>query len=321
MFQCVLIILGLHHICSRRMRTRYAYIALIALISLSVSIQLVNAESDTGNPALPVYSQIKEAAEARQNELLYLLDQDLSPEVMGTLQAALYQMQLAEAAEDPQSAMAHYLDALKLFRETLSRYLKENKESPTNTLMPVTETETPPSPDEEELEEQIKENKERLLMKFQKRIEEKYLAYYDEITEIMEYLPEDDSKKIENTFQNALDKLKKIQEKAEEGDLDEAITMLNLDLDAFEEDLDYLEDENASKAIKKIVNTEDKAEKIKIEKEHKEKKGMDTSEEEESIKELRQEIKEAKEEYKNNKKAEHENHSNNNNGKSNKKDK
>lgn len=303
------------------MRTRYAYMALIALLSLSVSIQLAYAEDDTGNPVPSVYSQIKEAAEARQNELLYLLDQDLSPEVMGTLQAALYQMSLAEAVEDPQSAMAHYLDALKLFRETLSRYLKENKESSTNTLEPVIKTGAPPSPDEDELDEQIKENKERLLTKFQKRIEEKYLAYYEEITEIMEYLPEDDSKKVENTFQNALGKLKKIQEKAEDGGLDEAITMLNLDLGMFEDDLDYLEDKNASKAIKKIVKTEDKEAKVKIEKEQKEKKGMDTSEEEESIKDLKEEIKEAKDEYKNNKKEEHENHSNNKNEKTNKKDK
>ena len=105
---------------SARMRTKFTIITLMALLITSASIQMTYAEANDGNQVPVVYVQIKEAAEARQDELLYLLEQDLSPDVMTSLQTALQLMQQAEkvSEQDPQASMQYYMDALKSFRET-----------------------------------------------------------------------------------------------------------------------------------------------------------------------------------------------------------
>ena len=299
---------------SARMRTKFTIITLMALLITSASIQMTYAEANDGNQVPVVYVQIKEAAEARQDELLYLLEQDLSPDVMTSLQTALQLMQQAEkvSEQDPQASMQYYMDALKSFRETWKNYLKSNEEVSTNTLEQITDPDTPPVPETgEKLESEIKENKVRLLEKFQIRIEEKYSSFYNEIEEMMEFLPEEDSEKIHKTFAKSQEKLGKIRDKITSGEIDDAIEDLNSGLASFEEDLEYLNDKNASETIKKINKMDDAVQKVKMEKEEKEKKDQNTDEEDKAIEEIGKDIKAAKEAYKNR----NENSSNKNNSK------
>ena len=118
----------------------------MALILTAAVSQTTFAAASDGNQFSSVYLQLKGSAEARQEELLYLLDEELSPEVMTSLQTAIQLMQQAEnvAADDPQASMQYYLDALKGFRETWAQYLDTNEDVSANTLKQTTENDSPP---------------------------------------------------------------------------------------------------------------------------------------------------------------------------------
>jgi len=294
------------------MKTRFTLIALVALILTAASSQITFAAASNGDQASSVYLQIKEAAEARQDELLYLLEEDLPTDVMTSLQTAIQLMQQAEtvSAEDPHAALQYYLDAMKYFRETWTNYLKNDEQASTNTLEKVTDPETPPEIIiDDEFENEIKQNKVRLLDKFQERITEKYISLYSEIEEIVDDLTEEDSAKILKTFQNAQDKLGKIRDKFEKGEVDDALDSLDSSLLTFEDDLEYLSDKDALKTIKKIEHMDKQTYKVEAEKEKKIKNGEDTEEEDSTIQEIKEDIKEAKEEFKSNKGKSEENSS------------
>jgi hypothetical protein len=286
----------------------------MALLITSASIQMTYADANDGNQVPVVYVQIKEAAEARQDELLYLLEQDLSPDVMTSLKAALQLMQQAEevSEQDSQASMQYYMDALKSFRETWKNYLKSNEEASTNTLEQITDPDTPPVPETgKELESEIKENKVRLLEKFQIRIEEKYSSLYNEIEDMIDFLPEEDSERIHETFAKSQEKLGKIRDRIMSGEIDDAIEDLNSGLVSFEDGIEYLTDKNASETIKRINKMDDAVQKVKMEKEEKAKKGQSTDDEDKAIEEIGKGIKEAKEAYK----SRNENSNNKNNSK------
>ena len=146
------------------------------------------------------------------------------------------------------------MNALLKFRETWSSYLDENEDDSLNTLKQVKGDEPLPT-GSEDLENQIKENKEGRLGQFQDKIEEKYSSFYDEDTE------EKDLSK----FEKAQEKLGEIKEKIMNGDIDKAIQILDKDLPSFEEDFDYMEKMKASnskdtteKKIKKVKESENK---------------------------------------------------------------
>ena len=276
----------------------------MALILTAAVSQTTFAAASDGNQFSSVYLQLKGSAEARQEELLYLLDEELSPEVMTSLQTAIQLMQQAEnvAADDPQASMQYYLDALKGFRETWAQYLDTNEDVSANTLKQTTENDSPPEIImDDEFESEVKENKVRLLEKFQERIEEKYSSLYSEIEEMVEVLSDEDSNTVQKTFKNAQEKLGKIREKFQKGDIDDAIDSLDSDLVSFEDDLEYLNDKNALKTIKQIQQMDEQAHKVKIEKEKKAENGEDTEEEDVAINEIKKDIKEIKDQFKNDK--------------------
>ena len=253
------------------MRNRFTLIALVALLCFSTSIQMTCAEPE-GKQVPTVYFMIKDAAEARESELLYLLDEDLSPIVFDYLLEGLDEMKLAENAEDPQVALEHYMNALKCFRETMSNYLVENEDTSTNILEPVIDPIGPPEP--EDLDEEIKENTVRLISQFQEKIEEKFAVYYDEVEEIIEFLPED-AEEFKEKIERVQDKIEKVKERSSKGELKEAVKLLDEDLDSVDEDLDYLDEKTKSKTNRKIEKMEEKERREKEEKERKAKKDKD----------------------------------------------
>ena len=114
------------------MRRKLTILAIFALM-ISSSISLTYATPEDGNTP-SVYDTIREAAESRRDELLYLLDEDISNDVMNNLQTALQQMQEADESQDPQASLQLYMSALQNFRKTWSSYLKEDEEASQNTL-------------------------------------------------------------------------------------------------------------------------------------------------------------------------------------------
>ena len=75
-------------------------------------------DGQNGNVGDKVYEEIKGAAEARRDELLYLLELELPQDTMDKIQEALYAMEEAEKMEDTKEATERYLYALKQFRNT-----------------------------------------------------------------------------------------------------------------------------------------------------------------------------------------------------------
>lgn len=282
------------------MRSRFTLLAIVALLFFSMSTTLTYAAPENSEPTNNVYNTIKEAAEARQSELLYLLDKDISNTVRDSLQTGLQLMQEAKDLGDTQESLNLYMKALQTFRATWSYYLNEEHANTINVLEPVSETSLPEHESDEEIMEEIQKNKTKLLERFHENIEESYSSLYNEIEEMMELLPPEDSKKVQYTFIKAQQKLDHIRNKIKHGEIDEAIESLDSDLVTLEEDLDYLNDKNASKTLKKIEKMDHEAQKLKIEKEKKEKKGEDTTREEKKIKEIKEDIGKVKEEHKNN---------------------
>lgn len=86
-------------------------------------------DGQNSNVSDKVYEEIKAAAEARRDELLYLLELELPPDTMDKLEEALYAMDEAEETEDSREATGQYLYALKQFRNTWEKYLSHKPEA------------------------------------------------------------------------------------------------------------------------------------------------------------------------------------------------
>ena len=252
------------------MKTRFATITLLALIIVAASSQLTFAAAGDGTQ---IYVHLRTAAESRQEELLYLLEEDLSPNVMDSLQQAMQLMQQAETAstEGLQMASQYYMDALRCFRETWELYLAQDEDVSANTLEEIEPDTAPEIVITEELENEIKIHKVRQLEKFQEKIEEKYADFTDDVEEMTTYLPEDDSEEAQKTYTKAQEKLEKIRSKIEKGDVDDALSSLNEDLGSLEDDLVFLKDKNETKTQRKTEVMNEKARQEKLEKEKKEK--------------------------------------------------
>jgi len=151
------------------MRNRLIAMALLLLIAVSPCAQMAYAgttalgaarqgDIDDNHVNEKVYQEIKSAAEARRDELLYLLELELPTDIMEKLEEALYTMEAAEETEDLRNATEQYLHALKQLRNTWQEYLndkpeavKENFEEKDVNDKPKPEETAPP----ENLEEEI----------------------------------------------------------------------------------------------------------------------------------------------------------------------
>jgi len=157
-----------------------------------------------------VYEEIKAAAEARRDELLYLLELELPPDIMDKLQEALYAMNEAEEKDDSREAAEQYLYALKQFRNTWEKYLSYSPEGAEESFEEIDERDKP-SPEEteppEDLEEEIKVVKEKRLVEIQEEIQEKIAMIGEHVDELKDYLSEEDSKVLEKAIENEEKKL------------------------------------------------------------------------------------------------------------------
>ena len=280
------------------MRARFTILTLIALLCVSTSIQTAVAGPEDGSPANMVYETIKEAAEARRDELLYLLDEDLLPTIMDSLQEALNSMQLAEDAypSDIDASLQHYMDALRLFRTTWSLYLEINEEAADNTFYPVNEEDVPEVPND--LDQDIQDSKEKLLVKFQEKIIKEYTKIVDDVEELTEYISDADNEEIQTAVNSAAEKLNEIKKNIRNGEIDTVIEVFDEDSIPFHEDFDKLDDEETAETLKKIAEMGHEEHKAELKKETKEKKGHDTEDENDIIESINEEINEIKNKFK-----------------------
>jgi len=280
------------------MKSRFTILTLIALLCVSTSIQTVAAGPDDGNQVISVYETIKDAAEARRDELLYLLEEDISLQVMDGLRSALDSMKLAEetSQSDPGASLGHYMDALRLFRETWTLYLEENKEGASSSFSPLEEPEIIEIP--QDLEKEIKETKEKLLVKFQEKIVKQYTKIVDDVEEIKDFVPGEDNKKIQSAVNKVQKKIEDLSKKISKGDLDEVIDTLEDEPEPFDEDFDDLSDKEAKETLKTIARIGHEEYKTEEKLNKKVHTGEDASDEEEELQKLGEKIDDIKNKFK-----------------------
>jgi hypothetical protein len=252
------------------------------------------AEAEHGEDTIRVYEAIKAAAEARRDELLYLLELGLQPEILEKLEEALYTMDEAEETEDARMSTEHYIYALKLFRVTWQKYLIYNPEATAESLEEIIDN---PSHEESEppegLDEEIMETKEKRLIAIHEKIHEKIAAMGEHVDELKCYLSEGDADLVEHALEKEAEKLEKIMDKVDKGEYDDAIDDLMANEFEIEDDVDEMEDKEAAEVLKKVEKLT--AQKTKEKKDKKTIEGEDADDAAEAEKELEKLKKEFKE--------------------------
>ncbi len=248
-----------------------------------------------------IYENIKAAAEARRDELLYLLGLELPPGIIENLEEALYAMEIAEEMGDTREATEQYLYALKLFRNTWQKYLIYNPEAAEESFEELDEKDKP-SPEETEppegLEEEINVAKEKRLIKIQEQLQEKIAMIGEHVDELKDYLSEKDSKTLEKALDNEEKKLENIMDKVGKGDYDDAIDELMVTEFEIEDDVDEMEDKEAAETLKMVERLQSQVQKTEEKRRRKAEEGEDTSEEDEEIETVNEELDKVKQEFK-----------------------
>jgi hypothetical protein len=284
------------------MRTKLIAMILLLVLAAALFPPMAYAvtEADHGDDTV-VYEEIKSAAEARRDELLYLLELELPSDILKKLEEALITMDEAEETVDTREATELYLYALKLFRNTWQRYLSYNPEATVESLEDIDEDDKP-SPEESEppkgLEKEIKETKEKRLIEIQEEILEKITVLGEHIEELKGYLSEGDSKVVEKALETELRKLEKIMDKVSEGEYDGAIDDLILAEFEIEDDVDEMDDKEAAKTLRMVESLLFQIQRTEEKRKRKAEEGEDTSEEDDTIDDVNEELDEVKKEFK-----------------------
>jgi hypothetical protein len=301
-------------------------------------------DGGNGNIDPLVYQQIKEDTEARWWNLYYLytgqqggdgdgdddgegtgdydgpeIPEDLDPELRNQLMNAWMEMkQAAELeGENLQTAAQQHLRVMRTLRNTWRKYQKDNPDIGDDTTEPPDGTgdggddELPPEPTEEELTE----IQEQLVKRFQdilnESVKEMFLFYND----VEDDLDPDDAMKAYNALYHTEQKLLRIQERINAGDIDGAIDDLEGAGNDLNEEFDDMDDPQSAQLFRTAAKLQAKIQKMIDKKEWKAAHGQDTSGDDDLINQLKGNIDKAKNDHKENKGK------GNNNGNGNGKDK
>ena len=258
-------------------------------------------DGQNSNVSDKVYEEVKAAAEARRDELLYLLGLELPSDIMDKLEEALHTMEMAEETEDSREATEQYLYALKQFRNTWEKYLSYNPEAAEESFEEIDESDKP-SPEEteppEDLEDEIEVTKENRLVKIQEKFLEKIAAMGEHVEDLNDYLSEGDSKVLEKALEKEVKKIENIMDKVSNGDYDGAIDELMVTEFEIEDDVDEMDDKEAAETLKMVERLQSQAQKTEEKRQRKAEEGEDTSEEDEAIETVNEELDKIKKEFK-----------------------
>lgn len=292
------------------MRTKLIAIILLLLLEATPYAQMayagtvaVHGDEDVNRDDANdrVYEGIKSAAKARRDELLYLLELDLPPDVLENLEEALHAMDAAEETEEVGEATEQYLYALKQFRNTWQKFLSHSPEAAEESFEEIDESDKP-SPEETEppqsLEEDIRVAKEMRLVRVQEEARERIAAVGEHVDELKEYLSEDDSKVLEKALDEEARKLENIMDKVSNGEYDDAIDELMVTKFEIGDDIDEMEDEEAAETVKIVEELESRVRRTEERKKKKTEGGEDTSEEDDTIEAAKEELDKIKKEFK-----------------------
>lgn len=295
-------------------------------------------DGGNGNIDPLVYQQIKEDTEARWWNLYYLytgleggeaggdgageydgpeIPEDLDPELRNQLMNAWMEMtQAAEMeGENLQTAAQQQLRVMRMLRNTWRKYQKDNPGVFDDTTEPGEPGDggddgLPPEPTEEELTE----TQELLVDRFQKRFNESVKEMFLFYNEVVDDLDPDDAMKAYNALYHAEQKLLRIQERIDAGDIEGAIDGLDGAGDGLDDGFDDMDDPQSAQLFKTAAKLQAKIQKMIDKKEWKAAHGQDTSGEDDLINQLKGNVDKAKNEHRENKGNGNANGNGNNNG-------
>ena len=267
---------------------------MIFTILLMPVAHLINAqetETSTEETAIDpaVLHQIKTQAMERQEEMLNIFGEGpYSPDMENSLQHALQAMEQAQnfAETNPQAAAQQYLRAMKHYRNALRNHLRENPEIVDEFEDPeVTET----ADDDVEIvtEKEIEDAKTQLLKRFEERFREQIRSMIDNVEELENDMLPQDAEKARNTLQHTLEKLLRIQQRIESGEVDGAVDDLEETSETLDDELEGMDDQATAHMLKEMNKLEARIAKIQEISQRKSAAGLDTSEEDAELGTLR----------------------------------
>ena len=248
-----------------------------------------------------ILAMIREQAHNRTREMLELFgDGNYSSEIVNGLAHAQQAMEQAQSMEgnNTRAAAQQYLRAMKQYRNTLRKYMKDNPDS-----IELFEEE----PDVNETatdningtitEEEINSTKTQLINQFQERFREQISAMIQNVEEVNGTMSPQDVYKAQQALTKAEQKLLRIQERIESGQYDEALDDLDNTTETLNGNLGEVEDPGTAQMLRTMNKLEAKIQKM----EQKAAKGISTDEEDALLSELRGNKNKEKNDFKENK--------------------
>lgn len=248
-----------------------------------------------------ILAMIREQAHNRTREMLELFgDGNYSSEIVNGLAHAQQAMEQTQSMEgnNTRAAAQQYLRAMKQYRNTLRKYMKDNPDS-----IELFEEE----PDVNETatdningtitEEEINSTKTQLINQFQERFREQISAMIQNVEEVNGTMSPQDVYKAQQALTKAEQKLLRIQERIESGQYDEALDDLDNTTETLNGNLGEVEDPGTAQMLRTMNKLEAKIQKM----EQKAAKGISTDEEDALLSELRGNKNKEKNDFKENK--------------------
>jgi hypothetical protein len=234
-----------------KVKTRLVVLILVLLVTTNSipSVRGVPDDQYSPNSQNSVLVNLREAAEARRDELLYLFEEELPVEILRQLQNAIDHMGDASDLEisDPSAASKAYLETLRMFRVAWAMYSDYKPEAGEESLEEIIETFTP-EPKPQDIEVKIKKTKEKRIEKFQEKI----------LKKIEEEAPEESgSSSIFDAVKAGFQNLNKM---IRQGTLTSAVDLLKITMTQYEAGVNEIESKQASKLDKTVTRLEDKLE-------------------------------------------------------------
>ena len=252
-----------------------------------------------------ILAMIREQAHNRTREMLELFgDGNYSSEIVNGLAHAQQAMEQTQSMEgnNTRAAAQQYLRAMKQYRNTLRKYMKDNPDS-----IELFEEE----PDVNETatdningtitEEEINSTKTQLINQFQERFREQISAMIQNVEEVNGTMSPQDVYKAQQALTKAEQKLLRIQERIESGQYDEALDDLDNTTETLNGNLGEVEDPGTAQMLRTMNKLEAKIQKMEQKAAKKAAKGISTDEEDALLSELRGNKNKEKNDFKENK--------------------
>jgi len=191
--------------------------------------------------------------------------------------------------------------SLKQLRNAYRKYEKDHPEIADELETPegdeLPEDELPDEPTDEE----ITETQQQLVERFQERFQERLTAMYENYNSVEDELSPDDAEKALNALTKAEQKLLRIQERIDSGDVDGALDDLDETGEEMDDDFESMDDAAASQMFKTMNKLEERIQKMEEKAARKAAAGEDTSEEDGLLASLHGNKDKTKDDYKTNK--------------------